>query len=66
MVLTKVCISMYFFVHVTCRYLMNHLNNLFAGAFESRDMSPIPVNQQKATPSQGQAIYTTLTIKLES
>lgn len=45
---------------------MNHLNNLFAGAFESRDMSPIPVNQQKATPSQGQAIYTTLTIHLES
>nr|XP_022322803.1 acetolactate synthase-like protein [Crassostrea virginica] len=35
-------------------YLMNHLNNLFAGAFESRDMSPIPVNQQKATPSQVQ------------
>lgn len=35
-------------------YLMNHLNNLFAGAFEKRDMSPIPVNQQKATPSQVQ------------
>lgn len=35
-------------------YLMNHLNNLFAGAFETRDMSPIPVNQQKATPSQVQ------------
>lgn len=33
---------------------MNHLNNLFAGAFETRDMSPLPVNQQKATPSQGQ------------
>lgn len=39
------------------RYLMNHLNNLFAGAFEMRDMSPIPVNQQKATPSQGQTDY---------
>ncbi|XP_048726939.2 2-hydroxyacyl-CoA lyase 2-like isoform X2 [Ostrea edulis] len=35
-------------------YLMNHLNNLFAGAFETRDMSPLPVNQQKATPSQVQ------------
>ena len=57
---------MYFFVYVISRYLMNHLNNLFAGAFESRDMSPIPVNQQKATPSQGQAIFTSLTFNLKS
>lgn len=33
-------------------YLNNHLNDLFCGAFEERDIKPIPVKQQKATASQ--------------
>ncbi|KAM5141060.1 2-hydroxyacyl-CoA lyase 2 [Mantella aurantiaca] len=33
-------------------YLQNHLNNLFAGAWEPRDTSPLPVSIPHATPDQ--------------
>ncbi|XP_072281366.1 2-hydroxyacyl-CoA lyase 2 [Pyxicephalus adspersus] len=33
-------------------YLQNHLNNLFAGAWEPRDTSPLPVSIPYATPDQ--------------
>ncbi|XP_018417846.1 PREDICTED: acetolactate synthase-like protein [Nanorana parkeri] len=33
-------------------YLQNHLNNLFAGAWEQRDTSPLPVSIPYATPAQ--------------
>ncbi|XP_063799034.1 2-hydroxyacyl-CoA lyase 2 isoform X2 [Pseudophryne corroboree] len=33
-------------------YLQNHLNNLFAGAWEPRDTSPLPVSITKATAEQ--------------
>ncbi|KAK7481845.1 hypothetical protein BaRGS_00026871, partial [Batillaria attramentaria] len=33
-------------------YLQNHLSNLFAGAWEPRDMTPLPVSIPKATSSQ--------------
>ncbi|XP_077106308.1 2-hydroxyacyl-CoA lyase 2 isoform X2 [Ranitomeya variabilis] len=33
-------------------YLQNHLNNLFAGAWEPRDTSPLPVSIPKATTEQ--------------
>ncbi|XP_077314069.1 2-hydroxyacyl-CoA lyase 2 isoform X2 [Lithobates pipiens] len=33
-------------------YLQNHLNNLFAGAWEPRDTSPLPVSIPLATPDQ--------------
>ena len=35
------------------RYLQNHLSNLFAGAWESRDVTPLPVNQPMASKGQG-------------
>ncbi|XP_052828506.1 2-hydroxyacyl-CoA lyase 2 isoform X2 [Octopus bimaculoides] len=35
-------------------YLQNHLNNLFSGAFEDRDMSPLHVDIPKPSPSQVQ------------
>ncbi|XP_043936761.1 2-hydroxyacyl-CoA lyase 2 [Protopterus annectens] len=35
-------------------YLQNHLNNLFAGAWEKRDMSPLPVHIPQATAEQVQ------------
>lgn len=34
------------------RYLNNHLMNLFAGAWETRDVSPLPVDIQQATDDQ--------------
>lgn len=34
------------------RYLENHLNNLFAGAWESRDVSPLPVDIPQASDDQ--------------
>ena len=37
------------------RYLQNHLNNLFAGAFEDRDMSPLEVRIPQPTANQGQS-----------
>ncbi|KAL8568140.1 hypothetical protein ACOMHN_027663 [Nucella lapillus] len=33
-------------------YLRNHLGNLFAGAWEPRDMSPLPVDVPRASDSQ--------------
>ncbi|XP_053546553.1 2-hydroxyacyl-CoA lyase 2 [Bombina bombina] len=33
-------------------YLQSHLNNLFAGAWESRDLSPLPVTIPQATSEQ--------------
>ncbi|KAM4651711.1 2-hydroxyacyl-CoA lyase 2 [Discoglossus pictus] len=33
-------------------YLQNHLNNLFAGAWEPRDLSPLPVSIPQATNEQ--------------
>lgn len=35
-------------------YLQNHLSNLFAGAWESRDVSPLPVEIPQATDDQVQ------------
>ncbi|XP_048121401.1 2-hydroxyacyl-CoA lyase 2 isoform X2 [Alosa alosa] len=35
-------------------YLQNHLSNLFAGAWESRDVSPLPVQIPQATDDQVQ------------
>ncbi|XP_074659901.1 2-hydroxyacyl-CoA lyase 2-like [Tubulanus polymorphus] len=35
-------------------YLQNHLNNLFAGAWEPRDVKPLPVDIPRATKSQVQ------------
>ncbi|CAM9861217.1 unnamed protein product [Lampetra planeri] len=35
-------------------YLLNHLRNLFAGAWEPRDMSPLPIQRPMATPEQVQ------------
>ncbi|XP_023679002.1 2-hydroxyacyl-CoA lyase 2 [Paramormyrops kingsleyae] len=35
-------------------YLHNHLKNLFAGAWENRDVSPLPVNVPLATDNQVQ------------
>lgn len=34
------------------RYLNNHLMNLFAGAWETRDVSPLPVHIPQATDDQ--------------
>lgn len=34
------------------RYLNNHLMNLFAGAWETRDVSPLPVDIPQATDDQ--------------
>lgn len=34
------------------RYLNNHLLNLFAGAWEPRDVSPLPVDIPHATDEQ--------------
>lgn len=34
---------------VCLRYLHNHLTNLFAGAWEIRDLSPLPVHIPQAT-----------------
>lgn len=34
------------------RYLHNHLTNLFAGAWEVRDLSPLPVHVPKATDEE--------------
>lgn len=34
------------------RYLNNHLMNLFAGAWESRDVSPLPLDIPQATDDQ--------------
>lgn len=34
------------------RYLNNHLMNLFAGAWETRDVSPLPVDIPQATDNQ--------------
>lgn len=34
------------------RYLENHLSNLFAGAWETRDVSPLPVDIPQATNDQ--------------
>ncbi|XP_019626027.1 PREDICTED: acetolactate synthase-like protein [Branchiostoma belcheri] len=36
-------------------YLQNHLNNLFAGAWEGRDLTPLPVNIPQASSSQIQS-----------
>ncbi|KAK3102444.1 hypothetical protein FSP39_011418 [Pinctada imbricata] len=33
-------------------YLLNHINDLFAGAFESRDTNPLPVDVKKPSQSQ--------------
>ncbi|NP_001120212.1 acetolactate synthase-like protein [Xenopus tropicalis] len=33
-------------------YLQNHLNNLFAGAWEPRDVSPLPLSIPQASPMQ--------------
>ncbi|XP_041467201.1 2-hydroxyacyl-CoA lyase 2-like [Lytechinus variegatus] len=35
-------------------YIMTFVNNIFAGAFDKRDPSPLPVNQPLATPLQVQ------------
>lgn len=35
-------------------YLQNHLNNLFAGAWEQRDLSPIPIHIPQASTEQVQ------------
>ncbi|KAJ1081541.1 hypothetical protein NDU88_001721 [Pleurodeles waltl] len=35
-------------------YLQNHLSNLFAGAWEQRDLSPIPIHIPQATTEQVQ------------
>lgn len=34
------------------RYLNNHLMNLFAGAWEPRDVSPLPVDIPQGTDEQ--------------
>ncbi|KAB5540160.1 hypothetical protein PHYPO_G00098610 [Pangasianodon hypophthalmus] len=39
---------------VTAWYLHNHLTNLFAGAWEVRDLSPLPVQVPKATDEEVQ------------
>ncbi|MCI4389781.1 hypothetical protein PGIGA_G00103000 [Pangasianodon gigas] len=39
---------------VTAWYLHNHLTNLFAGAWEVRDLSPLPVQVPKATVEEVQ------------
>ena len=36
------------------RYLQNHLNNLFAGAWEPRDTTPLPVSVPQASSSQSE------------
>lgn len=44
-----------YLIFVVCflqRYLHNHLMNLFAGAWEPRDMSPLPVHIPQATDNQ--------------
>ena len=38
-------------------YLNNHLSNLFAGAWEPRDCSPLPVDIPKASSSQSENIF---------
>ncbi|XP_069460808.1 2-hydroxyacyl-CoA lyase 2 isoform X2 [Ambystoma mexicanum] len=40
--------------HIINWYLQNHLNNLFAGAWEQRDISPLPVHIPQASPEQVQ------------
>lgn len=61
--LKQICKSVVFFCNVTClnscyglvlffRYLSNHLMNLFAGAWEPRDVSPLPVDIPYATDEQ--------------
>lgn len=35
------------------RYLQNYVDDLFAGAWEKRDTTPLPVSQPKATDAQG-------------
>jgi len=38
----------------TCsRYLQNYVDDLFAGAWEKREVSPLPVNIPHASHSQG-------------
>ncbi|XP_064635830.1 2-hydroxyacyl-CoA lyase 2-like [Lineus longissimus] len=37
-------------------YLKNHLNNLFAGAWEERDASPLPVDRPMASSAQIQSV----------
>lgn len=39
------------------RYLSNHVNNLFAGAWEPRDVTPLKVSRSMASPSRGKQIY---------
>lgn len=48
-------------MHISCshpmdhvyRYLSNYMANLFAGAWEPRDTSPLPVNIPMPSKSQG-------------
>lgn len=44
----KLCYGLIYF----SRYLNNHLMNLFAGAWEPRDVSPLPVDIPYATDEQ--------------
>ncbi len=41
------------FVNIIVRYLGNHLANLFAGAFDERDVSPLEVQIPMPTDAQG-------------
>ena len=46
-------INLSFTIQSVFRYLTTYINNMFAGAFdEKRDMSPLPVTQPMAQPSQ--------------
>ena len=37
---------------ISYRYLQNYVNDLFAGAWEKREVTPIPVSQPMASQSQ--------------
>lgn len=39
-------------MHPPGRYLQNYIRNLFAGAWESRDVSPLPVQVPLATEDE--------------
>ena len=43
-------------IYIVFRYLSNHLANLFAGAWEERDVDPLPVHRPMPTVSEGNGI----------
>lgn len=54
------CLNFCYGLLLFFRYLNNHLMNLFAGAWEPRDVSPLPVDIPHATDEQVRRLLLTL------